>query len=106
MRYIHTLKKLIEYAQATADMPKKQLVARRAAANLNKITESIKITNDILDENLRKLKSRWDKVVAAKGKDSTISGSLRLGIGWDYDDYNRNRWVIAQEILKLQKVLN
>jgi len=51
------------------------------------------------------LNSRWDQVVAEEGKDSTLSGSLRLDIGWDYSDYNSNRWTIAQEIMKLQKVL-
>ncbi len=106
LRYIHTLKKLIEYAQATSDMPKKQLVARRAAAKLKKITESIKITNEILDENHRLLRSDWDKATAGEGKDSAVSGSLRLGIGWKHNDYNSNRWAIAQEIIKLQKVLN
>ena len=105
LRYIHTLNKLIKQGQATADMPKKSRAARRAAAKRDRILDSLKFSDDILDSNVRLLRSRWDKVVAEKGKDSTISGSLRLGIGWDHSDYNSNRWAIAQEIIKLQEAL-
>jgi hypothetical protein len=106
LRYLHTLNRLIAQGQATSDVPKKARTARRAAAVRDKMLGSLQFSDAILDENHRNLKSHWDQLVAEEGRPSTISGSLRLGIGWNYEDYDKNRQSIADQIIKLQEVLN
>ena len=106
LRYLHTLNILIQQAQATADMPNKAKAARRASAVRDHILNSLTFSDDILDSNHRNLKSRWDHAVVDVGKHSTISGSLRLGIGWDYETYDRHRRDLAEEIIGLQTILS
>jgi len=106
LRYLHTLNSLIEQAKAETGSPGAQQAARRAAATRKNILESFNFSDKALDNNRRNLWSRWDEVNGAEGKTPTIAGQLRLAIGWDYEAYDQNRRAIAQEIMRLQNVVD
>ena len=102
LRYLQTLDTLIERARSKIDSPGAQQAARGATAARNRILQSFTFSDQALDNNQRNLWSRWQMVRATKSQQPTVTGQLRLGIGWDYPTYDQNRRAMAQRILKLQ----
>jgi len=105
LRYLQTLDALIRQAVAMADSPDAQQAARTAAVTRKSLLDSFHFTDQALDNNRRNSWSRWDTVDFTKGQKPAVAGHLRLANGWTYATYDRSRWAIAQEIMKLQQAI-
>jgi hypothetical protein len=105
LRYLQTLEALIKEAQAKTDSPDAQQAARTAAATRKSLLDSFHFTDKALDNNRRNSWSRWDTVDVTKRRKPVVAGHLRLANGWTYATYDRSRWAIAQEIVRLQEAI-
>jgi len=105
LRYLETLDGLIEQAESRTNDPNVQQVAHAANAIRKRILDSCDFTEKALDTNGRNLDSRWDELIASPDEVPIVKGKFRLHNGWDFATYDRHRRVIAEVIMKLQKVL-
>lgn len=96
-RYVHTLLTAIERAEQAGGEAAE--VAREARAELDAIIASINYTPRV--RNL----ARWTESGQMADGTRTIGGTLKLPNGWQHADYAANRWLVAQQTLRVLEAL-
>ena len=100
-KYVYTLRNYIKkiLAVPNPEFSEARDKANEARERLNNILNSFnfKLMHRMCK---RKIESTWDQ----EGFDY-VEGKYILRNGWDYDDYQKNREIIANEIMKLIKII-
>ena len=100
LKYINMLASLIEQGKSyrrPEEWPVKK-AAEKAQKVLDRVISSIDVA--LIKEECHSIESKWD--VEGSGY---VGGRYLLPNGWDFEDYDRARKDVANEILELKKLI-
>ncbi|MEO2036545.1 MAG: hypothetical protein ABGZ35_31100 [Planctomycetaceae bacterium] len=106
LSYLQTLEALVKRSEVRTDSVDVLEAVRAAQEARRRILGSFDFARLMDADRLMGCLSRWDSTVALPGTAPTITGTARLGNGWDFETYDRNRREIAEAILRLQEALD